>query len=190
MAQSLFRKTPLERVMGAENLNEYIRATKPGAWFALAGLFLILSGIFVWVFSGTISDTVHADCFVRLSAEEVTVRTHLPLGQIKKLETGMEVQISPDYAPREEYGYVFGKISNIIGERTDEEQLTVFWGTYGDIEEKQKGPYYEVVITVEKTGDTVKWSNPKGSAITLEDGAYCNSLIVLRTRHPYQFFWN
>ena len=190
MNETVFRKKAIERVMGAESLNEYIRATKPGAWFALTGLFLILFGVLFKVFTGTISTTIRADGFLWAEGGNEAVRTYLPLSHIKKMKLGMEVQISPDYAPREEFGYLLGTVSHIGQEAVDPETLAGFFENYGEIAGKQKGPYYRVDFSLEKTEAGLRWSHQKGAEITLENGAYCRALIVIQKRHPYQYFWN
>jgi len=190
MNETVFRKQAIERVMGAESLNEYIHATKPGAWFALAGLFLILFGVMFWVFAGTIATTIRADGYVLAEGGEATVRTYLPLSHVKKMKPGMEVQVSPDYAPREEFGYLLATVSHISQEAVDQESLASFFEDYGEIGGKQKGPYYEVEFDLKKTETGFRWSHEKGLEITLENAAYCRAIIVIQKRHPYQYFWN
>ena len=104
MNETVFRKKAIERVMGAESLNEYIRATKPGAWFALTGLFLILFGVLFWVFTGTISTTIRADGYLWAEGGNEAVRTYLPVSLIKKMKLASDCHLSPEYARREEIG--------------------------------------------------------------------------------------
>jgi len=148
MNETVFRKEAIERLMGAENLNEYIRATKPGAWLALVALFLVLFGVLFWVFTGTISTTIRADGYLWAEGGNEAVRTYLPLSHIKKMKLGMEVQISPDYAPREEFGYLLGTVSHIGQEAVDPETLAGFFENYGEIAGKQKGPYHRKPASV------------------------------------------
>lgn len=46
-------------------------------------------------------------------ADDKQVICYISTTTAKKLKEGMEVQVSPDFAPREEYGYMYGHITNI-----------------------------------------------------------------------------
>ena len=51
---SLFRKTAIENVRAPEQLNDYIKVTTPGAWTALAAVLVLLGGLLVWGFLGSV----------------------------------------------------------------------------------------------------------------------------------------
>lgn len=48
----LFRKNAVERVTSPEQLNDYIHVTSPAIWMILAGIIVILAGVFVWGVAG------------------------------------------------------------------------------------------------------------------------------------------
>ena len=48
MENSIFRKESLDRVNSPEELNSYLRTTKPPVWIALAAVCLLLVGALVW----------------------------------------------------------------------------------------------------------------------------------------------
>ena len=48
MANSLFRKTSLDRVSNPEQLNDYIRVTNPSVWMIMCAVILLLTGVCVW----------------------------------------------------------------------------------------------------------------------------------------------
>jgi multidrug efflux pump subunit AcrA (membrane-fusion protein) len=117
----------------------------------------------------------------------------VPTLTAKKLKRGMEVQVSPDFAPREEYGYMYGYITDI--------------GTYpvsqADVLEAVGGTQYangllpqqscvevRVTLTLDSNSqDNIKWSNKKGEAIQLSIGTDCNLLIVVQNYKPYELLF-
>lgn len=59
--QSLFRKEYIERMQSPEKIDEYIRVSTPRAWTLVAALALIVSGVVVWGFVGSIPKTMTVD---------------------------------------------------------------------------------------------------------------------------------
>lgn len=51
---SVFRQKSLNRVSSPEQLNDYIRVTRPSVWLVLAAVILLLAGIIVWSIVGTV----------------------------------------------------------------------------------------------------------------------------------------
>ena len=108
---TLFRKSSLERVSSPDQLNEYIKITNPSLVVILIAIFSILIAGMIWIFSGTVPKTVDLVGVVATNYEnQERVYCYVPIGTSKRLKEGMEVQISHDYADREEYGYINGKI--------------------------------------------------------------------------------
>ncbi|MDL2237979.1 hypothetical protein LJC56_09155, partial [Christensenellaceae bacterium OttesenSCG-928-K19] len=46
-------------------------------------------------------------------SSEYSVTCYVDADTARRLRTGMEVQVSPSFAPREEYGYMYGRITSI-----------------------------------------------------------------------------
>lgn len=59
METSIFRKASLERLSSPEQLDTIMRVTGPKRWLALAGVFLILGGVVIWGYAGTIDTKVN-----------------------------------------------------------------------------------------------------------------------------------
>ena len=57
MANSIFRKTSLDRVSNPEQLNDYIRVTNPSVWMIMCAVILLLTGVCVWGVFGQL-DTI------------------------------------------------------------------------------------------------------------------------------------
>ena len=55
---SLFRQESIERMQSPEKTDEYIRVSTPKAWILAVSLLLIVAGIVVWGFVGSIPKTV------------------------------------------------------------------------------------------------------------------------------------
>ena len=51
---SIFRQKSLKRISSPEQLNDYIRVTRPSVWLVLAAVILLLAGIIVWSILGTV----------------------------------------------------------------------------------------------------------------------------------------
>ena len=75
------------------------------------GLFALLIATGIWAFTGNISETVQLKGVVFANkAGENSVYCYVTMSMSKRLVEDMAVQVSPDYAPRDEYGYIYGKL--------------------------------------------------------------------------------
>lgn len=54
---SIFRKTSLEQVSSPEQLNDYIKVSRPSVWLILAAVVMLLVGVVVWSVFGTLYTT-------------------------------------------------------------------------------------------------------------------------------------
>lgn len=51
---NLFRKKNLDKISSPEQLNDYIRVTKPSVWLTLLALVILLLGMLAWSILGTV----------------------------------------------------------------------------------------------------------------------------------------
>ena len=58
MAKDVYRAKSLERISSPEQLNDYLRVTRPSVWVALAAVILLFIGAFIW------SAQVHISSYV------------------------------------------------------------------------------------------------------------------------------
>lgn len=192
MENSIFRKSSLERISSPEQLNEYVRIINPGLWLILGGFFALVIAVGVWVFCGTIPETVQLNgvAFAAPTGEQ-NVYCYVSLSLSKRLNEGMKVQISPDYAPREEYGYIFGTVERIGKTPVTERELQQ---TFGSVQYVQgllpQGNVVEIKIAPEQAGANLVWSNQKGRGVEVTNGSNCNVLIVTQERKPYELILN
>ncbi len=69
---NLFRKKTLDKISSPEQLNDYIRVTKPSVWLTLLAVLLLLFGMLAWNILGTVevvnskgqTETVHPLTFI------------------------------------------------------------------------------------------------------------------------------
>ncbi len=186
----LFRKSTLERVSSPEQLNEYIKVTNPSLIVMLIGIFTILIAGAVWIFSSGIPKTV--DLFgvaVTDSSGVQKVYCYVPIAVSKRLSKDMDVQISPDYADREEYGFINGKILYVGGNVVTEEYLSSKFENPQLVipmvnTAMQQGNIVEIEISMEN------WSSEKGAGIEITDGTACSASAIIGTTKPYELIFN
>ncbi len=190
MESNLFRKSSIERISSPEQLNDYLKITNIRIWCILGALFILLSGFVIWGFSGSIPETVQINgvAYTTLSTESAdTIYCYLPLATAKRLTTGMEVEVSPDYAARSEHGYIYGKITDIGIVPITEADIIKTFGSLSYVQGVMpEGNALEVIISLEKDQTGLKWSNQKGQKVVLTNGSTCNAQIVINERLPYE----
>ena len=80
----------ITRINSPEQLNNYIRITKPGVWIILAAIIAFLSGFFIWIFAGELEISFEAGLFAQNDGSAVAF---LNYDQISRLKKGMTVRI-------------------------------------------------------------------------------------------------
>ncbi len=192
MENSIFRKSSLERISSPEQLNEYVKVTNPSIWVLLLGLFALLAAVAVWAFTGTIPDTVQfGGVMYSQAGEPQTVYCYLSMTDSKRLNEGMPAQVSPDYASREEYGYIFGSIDSIGATPISESDLVQTFGNPRYVDGLvPPGNVVEVRIKLAETDGRLQWSNQKGQSLTISSGTNCSVLVVIKERKPYELLFN
>ena len=191
MENKLFRKTALDRVSSPEQLNEYMKVAGPGVWCILAGLAVTFAAFIVWGFLGVIPETAEVSGTALAPGDlPVAIYCFLPIEDTRFLEVGMKVRVSPDYAPREQYGYIYGSIQSISQTPVTAEGLKTELG--GDVEFLflPAGNLIEVVIGLETRHDgSLRWSTPRGAGVDLVIGSTCELTIIISERKPYELMF-
>ncbi len=188
MESNIFRKSSLEKISSPEQLNDYMKVTSGGIWLLLAGLFALLLAAGVWAFTGTVPDTVQLKGVAYdQSGDGDLIYAYAPLSVSLKLAEGMNVQISPEYAPREEYGYLLGVIESVGDGPVYENDLLDRFGSLQLISPiLPSGNPVEIKVRALRDNDELLWSSQRGQAVTLAEGSYNQLLIVVRERKPYE----
>lgn len=144
----------------------------------------------------TISSTEAVASIVKQEkyADDKQIICYIPTSTAKKLKEGMEVQVSPDFASREEYGYMLGHITSIGTYPVSEADVLSAVGSQQYAEGLlPPGNSVEVRITLTVdpgSQDKIKWSSKKGESIPLSIGINCNLLIVVKNYKPYELVFN
>ena len=190
MENSLFRKSALDRISSPEQLNEYMKVAGPGVWAILAGLALTFAAFIVWGFVGSIPETV--DMYGTILApgdNPKAVHSYLPIEATKFLEEGMNVRISPDYAPREQYGYIYGTIKSVGSIPVNEESLRSELGDSFELIYLPPGNVIEVIVELEMQSGVPRWSTSRGASIDVIIGSTCLLSVITMERKPYELFF-
>ena len=189
MDDSVFRKSALERLSSPKQLDDYLRVNQPRGWLVMLAVLAMLTAAGFWAFLGTIPETasLHGIAFAPEGSTPV-VYGFVELKTARRLKPGMAVQVSPDDAPRDEYGFIYGKVTR-VGQKpaTDAELGAAFRSSDldKDLLPKVRRPVL-VEIELEQSDGRLRWSNRTGAAVDFASGSDCSILVVTRQRSPYQ----
>jgi len=186
MENKIFRKSALDRISSPEQLNEYMKVAGPGVWCIMAGLAVTFAAFIVWGLLGSIPETVDISgtTLVRDSGQMV-VYSFLPIDETRALSEGMSVRVSPDYAPREQYGYIIGTIKSISRSPSTADMIHTQFGSDADFLTLPPGNLIEVVIGFETTSDgSPRWSRTRGASVDVLAGSTCLMTVITEERRP------
>lgn len=105
---------------------------------------------------------------------------------------GMEAQVMPDFAPREEYGYIKAYVSKIspypvTGQYIRENRTELFVST---IDERKNYLQIEITLMPDAQAQShLKWSNSSSGDIDAPTGTVCGADIVIKKCHPYEWLF-
>lgn len=189
---NLFRKSSLERVSSPEQLNEYIKITNPSLVVILLGIISIVVAGVIWIFAGGIPETVAVNGVVLTdSLGQNTLHCFVPIGTSKRIEPGMDAEISPCYADRSQYGFIKGKVISVSDEMVTEDYLNKNFPNYQLVEgaaAKSIADSGSNVVEVKMSMD--EWSSEKGNAVEVTEGANCTALAVVNEIKPYKLMFS
>lgn len=118
------------------------------------------------------------------------VIAYVPLQTANNLSLGMSAQVSPTYAPREEYGYMTGVVTAIADTPVSEESILAKMGTLSYVESiLPQESCVEVRIRLdldETSANGYKWSNSKGAGLPVELGTQCSIVVITRDYLPVE----
>lgn len=116
----------------------------------------------------------------------------IPSGKSGLVTLGTEVQVMPDFAPKEKYGYIKAYVSSISsypvkGQNIRETSEELFLPTLQDRES-----YFQVEITLIPDANMqshLKWSNPNSGSTDVAVGTMCSADIIIKKCHPYEWLF-
>lgn len=114
--------------------------------------------------------------------------------EAKILKKGMLVQISPDFAPREQYGYMEGIITKITNFPSKPSEILRRFGGFvseTDLSGLENNIEIKILISADvKSKNLKKWSNPKGETLNIDVGTKCNIVAILDRVKPVDLFFS
>jgi len=206
-ASRIFRKVALERMSSPEQIDELLVVTTPKSWLALSALIILLILAVVWGFWGQLATRVSGDGVLIRSGEARNVvepgqsnlhRTqeaakleavvYVPSDKAVEVQPGMEAEISPAPARREEYGFIRGKVVSVSDyPATEASFMSVLENASLVRSLSSRGLVTEVRVELESDPSTrsgYRWSSPLGAPIRLSAGTMCVGNIVINKQKP------
>lgn len=189
----IFRKSNLERISSPEKMNNYIKVINPSVVIMLIGLGLLLIGGLAWGFFGNIPQTEALEgAFYSSSqgAECDSVTAVVPADCAAKLKVGMEVQVSPNGADRESYGYLKGKVESISQYPASLQDLEALLGNTQLAKNLlEEGGGQLMTVAMEKDEESVSgllWSSDKGNEVEVKVGTIASLQVVVKNQKPIE----
>jgi len=178
MENKLFRKSALDRISSPEQLNEYMKVAGPGVWWIMAGIAVTFAAFFLWGITGSIPETVDVSgTTLAPGGSPMAVYCYLPVEYSKLVAEGMKVRVSPDYAPRERYGYIYGEIVSESSSAVNIEEVQERLGSDFDLINIPSDNVIEVIIELERVYDELFWSTLRGESVDVIVGSTCQVTI-------------
>lgn len=116
------------------------------------------------------------------------VIAYVPIQTATHLSLGMPAQISPNFAPREEYGYMSGAITSISAFPVSEEIIIDRMGSLSYVSDiLPEESFVEVCIRLDidkNSKNTYSWSNAKGEELSVKLGTPCSIIVVTNEYMP------
>lgn len=90
MAGQVFRSKAMDRLSSPEQINDYLRVTKPSVWVALGAIILLLAGALIWSSTVSINSYVEGTAYVD---DEIMTVTFSDNDYAKNVQVGMSVDV-------------------------------------------------------------------------------------------------
>jgi len=130
---------------------------------------------------------------LELSGQDSTglqVIAYVPPGEGKNVERNMDVQVSPSTAPREEYGFLMGKVSYVSEfPATPDGMMRVLANPTLVQGLAAAGPPFTAYIELERdtaSSSGYRWSSFKGNGVAVNSGTICTISVTVRERRPVE----
>jgi HlyD family secretion protein len=122
------------------------------------------------------------------SAAALEVEMLVPAYEGKKIQSGMEIRVTPSTVQREEYGFMTGRVKDVDLFPISRDAL-VSWLKNEKLADSlmAQGPVLSVVGTLEKDPSTksgYRWSSEKGSDVVVTVGTMASAEVVVRRQPP------
>ena len=95
MDNKLYRETSVKRITSPEQLNDYLKVTKPSVWIVLLAVFILLTGLLVWGIFFGVGSYVYGTAEVKNGTMTVSFED---TKKSKNVEEGMIIEVAEESA--------------------------------------------------------------------------------------------
>lgn len=138
-------------------------------------------------------DVIAAVASVRNDDNTRQIYALVPTSSKENIKSGCKVQVSPDFAPREKYGYLNGYVSFVDENITDSENIDEAYKAYNTSSLIQEGESYVAVhialVADSSTESGLNWSNKKSGSLDVEMGTVCDASVVISEKTPFEWLF-
>lgn len=120
------------------------------------------------------------------------VTAFIPSDSSGFITLGMDVQVMPDFAPRDEYGYINAYVSGISSYPVTGRNVLDSSGELlaGLLDSSQSYIRIEITLIPDMTANSgLKWSNPSSGSVDVAMGTVCTADIVVTECRPYEWLF-
>jgi hypothetical protein len=121
--------------------------------------------------------------------DSLAVYCYLPIDETKQLKAGMNARISPDYASKEQFGYIYGTVKSVGSSPVTVEYLRTALGDDFEFISLPSGNVIEIVVELQTQNEKPKWSTHKGSGVDVILGSTCAVTVITAERKPYELMF-
>ena len=115
---------------------------------------------------------------------------YVPPNEGKNVTRGLEVQLSPTTAKREEFGYMLGKVTSVSEFPATADGMMRVLSNPGLVQVlSAQGPPFVVyadLVPDPTSPSGYAWSSPKGAQLTVNSGTICNVTLTVRSSRPVE----
>ena len=91
MDSQIFRKKSLELLESPEELNDYVRVTRPSTWMILGAAVILMAGLLIWAVSASFVSVVSGKAIVKdgmmtVSFDDSTASAEVKAGMVVELD--------------------------------------------------------------------------------------------------------
>lgn len=196
MKSNVFRKKSLDRIASPEQLNDYIRVSKPSIWLILSALIIIIVSVIIWSISGNITTKVSVNAIVKSSADSPdTLICYVLPENASSIKKNMNVNICGLYAS--DNRYITGKVSNIVNVKITRDDIGEIspdaWSSEMLVPDNVEY-VVPVAIKIDKdqsSSDGYKWvDGDVGDSSFVAENNICKAHIIIESVSPISFLFN
>ncbi len=138
-------------------------------------------------------DTVATVACSKKENNNKQILAFLPTDMKNRVEKGCNVQVSPNYASREKYGYINGYVEDIGKSIITKTSVEKNYGSYNIPNLVEENETYIAVyinlISDETTESGLNWSNKNSGNIDVGMGVVCENEIIISQQPPYKWLF-